>query len=51
MRRITRLTIQFLLLLCALSTSGCSDEVGVGISVGVPVGNYEHTSVLTSSWY
>ncbi len=51
MRKAIRFGARFVLLLCALSTSGCSNEVGVGISVGVPVGNHGHMSVGASRWY
>ncbi len=51
MRKGIRFAAQLVLLLCALSTSGCSNNVGVGISVGVPVGNHGYMSVGTSRWY
>lgn len=51
MRKNIRIAARFVLLLCALATSGCSNEVGVGISVGVPVGTHGHMSVGTSRWY
>jgi hypothetical protein len=34
-----------------LSLSGCSGNVGVGLSVGVPIGNHGYMSVGTSRWY
>jgi hypothetical protein len=42
--------------LIALTTStlalgGCSGNVGVGVSVGVPVGNYGYMSVGGRRWY
>ena len=33
------------LLLATLSLSGCSSNIGVGVSVGVPIGNYGHISI------
>lgn len=33
-----------------LSLSGCNGNVGVGISVGVPVGNHGYVSVGTGRW-
>lgn len=33
-----------------LSLGGCSGNVGVGVSVGVPVGNHGYMSVGTSRW-
>ena len=40
-----------LLLIAMLSLAGCSGNVGVGVSVGVPVGNYGYMSIGTSRWY
>lgn len=51
MRRVVRVTAWFLLLLSALSISGCSGNVGVGVSVGIPIGNHGYMSVGTSRWY
>lgn len=39
------------LLLTTLSLAGCSGNVGVGLSVGVPVGNHGYVSVGSSRWY
>jgi len=39
------------LLVSMLSIAGCSGNVGVGVSVGVPVGNYGYMSIGTSRWY
>lgn len=36
------------LTLATLALTGCSANVGVGLSVGVPVGNHGHISVGTS---
>ena len=33
-----------------LSLSGCNTSVGVGLSVGVPVGSHGHVSVGASRW-
>ncbi len=44
-----------LALIAVLMTSsliaGCSGNVGVGMSVGVPIGNHGHMSVGTSRWF
>ncbi len=41
-----------LLALACLTLSGCDANVGVGLSVGVPVGNHGHISVGTGRyWY
>lgn len=43
------------LMLATLVLTGCSGNVGVGVSVGVPVGNHGHISVGTGTsrrgWY
>lgn len=51
MRRGIRLAGVVTLMLTMLVIAGCSGNVGVGISVGVPVGNYGYMSVGTSRWY
>lgn len=44
-------TIMILLLgLCCLMLAGCSGNVGVGMSVGVPVGNHGHMSIGGHRW-
>ena len=40
-----RLFAAALLVLTCLSLSGCSGNVGVGVSVGVPIGDYGYISV------
>lgn len=39
-----------LLSLCCLMLAGCSGNVGVGMSVGVPVGNNGYISVGGHRW-
>ena len=39
-----------LLSLCCLMLVGCSGNVGVGMSVGVPVGNNGHVRVGGHRW-
>ncbi len=39
------------LLATSLLLTGCSGNVGVGLSVGVPVGNHGYMSLGTSRWY
>lgn len=50
-----RKTYRKLLFLAVLATStllaGCSGNVGVGLSVGVPIGNHGYMSVGGSRWY
>ncbi len=38
-------------LLSSLLIAGCSGNVGVGLSIGVPVGNHGYMSVGGSRWY
>lgn len=45
-----RLLVALLALAC-LSLAGCSGNVGVGLSVGVPIGNHGYMSVGGSRWY
>jgi hypothetical protein len=40
-----------LLLGASLLLGGCSGNVGVGLSVGVPIGNHGYMSVGGSRWY
>ena len=51
MKRILRASAVAALLAACLSLSGCSGNVGVGINVGVPIGNHGYASVGTSRWY
>jgi hypothetical protein len=51
MRRVIRVTAWLVLLLSTLSMSGCSGNVGVGLSVGVPIGSHGYMSVGTGRWY
>jgi hypothetical protein len=51
MRKTIRIASVFALLVSMLSLAGCSGNVGVGVSVGVPVGNYGYMSIGTSRWY
>jgi hypothetical protein len=39
------------LVFATLSLAGCSGNVGVGMSVGVPVGNHGYISVGGGRWY
>ncbi len=40
-----------LLLMLSLMLAGCSGNVGIGMSVGVPIGNHGYMSVGTGRWY
>jgi len=35
----------------ALLFAGCSGNIGVGMSVGVPIGNHGYMSVGTGKWF
>jgi len=50
MRKVIRTTAIIALLLTSLSLAGCSGNVGVGVSVGVPIGNHGHMSVGATRW-
>ena len=39
------------LLLTCLALTGCSGNVGVGMSVGVPIGNHGYMSIGGNRWY
>jgi predicted small secreted protein len=39
-----------LLFVIGLMLSGCNTSVGVGVSVGVPVGSHGHVSIGASRW-
>jgi hypothetical protein len=50
MRSFIRFIAWFALLMSTLSMSGCSGSVGVGMSVGVPIGNHGYMSVGGGRW-
>ena len=47
--RIIKWLLSAMMLLTSLALTGCSGNVGVGMSVGVPVGNNGYVSVGASS--
>lgn len=47
---VRRMLVAVLALACT-SLAGCSGNVGVGLSVGVPIGNHGYMSVGGSRWY
>ena len=51
MRRTKRLIALTALLLTTLSLAGCDGNVGVGLSVGVPIGNHGYMSVGGTRWH
>jgi len=50
-QKMIRRTLWLAVVATTLSLSGCSGSVGVGLSVGVPIGNHGYMSVGTSRWY
>jgi predicted small secreted protein len=50
MKRWIRMIVITLLAICCLSLAGCSGNVGVGMSVGIPVGNHGYVSVGGNRW-
>jgi hypothetical protein len=50
MKRAKRTIALVAVLLTTLSLTGCSGNVGVGMSVGVPVGNHGRVSVGGTRW-
>jgi hypothetical protein len=46
-----RLIRLLVLLTTTLSAAGCDTNVGVGLSVGVPVGSHGYMSIGGSRWY
>lgn len=50
MRRTSRIIAVIAVVLTSLSLAGCSGNVGVGVSVGVPVGNHGYMSVGGTRW-
>ena len=50
MKKISKWLVASLLVLCCLMLTGCQGNVGVGMSVGVPVGNHGYISVGGHRW-
>jgi predicted small secreted protein len=50
MRKVNRLVAVVAVLLTSLSLAGCDGNVGVGVSVGVPVGSHGHMSIGGTRW-
>jgi len=50
MKKTRRFLALVAVLLTTLSLAGCDGNVGVGVSVGVPVGNHGYVSVGGSRW-
>jgi hypothetical protein len=51
-KTVVKISMGLLLLTSCFMLSGCSSSVGVGMSIGIPVGNHGHISIGTGrSWY
>lgn len=50
MHRVLRVAGMLTLLLSTLALNGCGGAVGVGVSVGIPVGTHGYMSVGASRW-
>ncbi len=50
MKKAKRTIVLIAMLLTTLSLAGCDGNVGVGVSVGVPVGNHGYMSVGGTRW-
>jgi hypothetical protein len=51
MRKCLRAGCLSTLLVLTASLGGCTGNVGVGVSVGVPIGSHGYMSVGTSRWF
>jgi len=51
MSKLRRTIALVVLLMTTLSLAGCDGNVGVGVSVGVPVGSHGHMRVGGTRWY
>jgi hypothetical protein len=50
MRAVVRIMAMIVLAISSLSLTSCGGRVGVGMSVGIPVGNHGFVSVGTGRW-
>lgn len=50
MRKTNKKWLPVLILASSALIASCSGNVGVGLSVGIPIGNHGYMSVGTSSW-
>ena len=51
MKKIKRIIALATALMMTLSLAGCDGNVGVGLSVGVPIGNHGYMSVGGTRWH
>lgn len=50
MKKVCRKLALTALVVTSLLLAGCSGNVGIGMSVGVPIGNHGYMSVGSSRW-
>jgi uncharacterized membrane protein len=46
-----RTILWLLLLLATLLLGGCSNGIGVGLSVGIPIGDHAYVNVGSGRWF
>lgn len=46
-----RISLIAAVVLCGLALTGCAGNVGVGMSVGIPVGDHGYISIGRGGWY
>jgi len=51
MKTWTKRVLFLMLVMVCLQLSGCSGNVGVGLSVGVPIGDHGYVSVGSGRWF
>lgn len=51
MRKAIRIAGALAVLAATLSLGGCSANVGVGLNVGVPIGDHGYINVGTHGWH
>jgi hypothetical protein len=50
MQRVRRFVAVLAILITSLNLAACDGNVGVGVSVGVPIGNHGYMSVGGTRW-
>jgi len=51
MRKALRRMVLVAVLACSTLAAGCTGNVGIGLNVGVPIGNHGYMSVGTNRWW
>ena len=51
MKKNLRKMFYVLVLSASALIAACSGNVGVGVNVGIPIGNHGHMSIGTGRWY